>query len=252
MCDPIEVEVFRVGDYGPRGSFDEAALDRIAAAYDPARHDAPVTLDHAQSGPAYGWVASLRRRGGVLLATLRDVPETLREAIRGGAYRKRSIELYRALPPEGAPYLEAVSFLGAAAPAVKGLADPIFSEGESESFAFENEEEGTTFAESLRTKLRSEGRWLPAWDAIGLLHVFVELGGETRETLAKALRALPPSATLAPQPMTTAEVDVFSETLAGTTASPASLQRHRRAVEWLAANPGCTYRDALLRANATN
>src|SRR5690606_32066987 len=50
----LELEIFRAGDYGPRGRWSEADLDRLAAGYDPALHEAPVTLDHAQTGPALG------------------------------------------------------------------------------------------------------------------------------------------------------------------------------------------------------
>ena len=56
MCmthvNEIELEVFRVGDYGDKGAFSEDDLDRIAADYDPAVHEAPVTIDHQQAGTA--------------------------------------------------------------------------------------------------------------------------------------------------------------------------------------------------------
>nr|HPK04223.1 hypothetical protein [Candidatus Sumerlaeota bacterium] len=125
MHDQLELEVFRAGDYGAKGVWDEAALERLAADYDPALHEAPVTLDHAQAGPALGWVASVRRVGDRLIARLRGLNRRLLELIRRGAFRKRSIELYTALRETGRPYLRAVSFLGAAAPEVKGLTDPL-------------------------------------------------------------------------------------------------------------------------------
>lgn len=125
MNDNLEVEVFRAGDYGEKGRWDEACLDRIAADYDPALHEAPVTLDHARSGPALGWVAALRRVGDRLVARLRGVSLKLLELLRQGAFKKRSVELYPALRETGRPYLRALSFLGAAVPEVKGLADPL-------------------------------------------------------------------------------------------------------------------------------
>ncbi len=120
--DVVEVEIFRAGRY-PQGEFSEADLEELAAAYDPAVHEAPVTLDHAASGPALGWVASLHRAGDRLVARLRGVSEQLRELVRSGAYRKRSAEIYTNFEGRGKKYLRAVTFLGAGVPEVKGLAD---------------------------------------------------------------------------------------------------------------------------------
>jgi hypothetical protein len=118
----LQIEIFRAGSY-PQGEFTEADLDQIAAAYDPAIHEAPVTLDHARSGPALGWVASLQRVGDRLLATLRSVSSSLRELVSSGAYRKRSAEIYLDFAGTGKKYLRAVTFLGAGVPEVKGLAE---------------------------------------------------------------------------------------------------------------------------------
>src|SRR5688572_1450765 len=111
MQDKLGIEVFRAGDYGPKGVWDEKALDGIAADYDPATHEAPVTLDHAQTGPALGWVEAVRRVGDKLIARLRGVNLKLLELIRAGAFKKRSVEIYPALRETKRPYLRAVSFL---------------------------------------------------------------------------------------------------------------------------------------------
>lgn len=126
----LDLEVFRAGDYGERGRWTEETLDTMARDYDAALHEAPVTVDHATSGPALGWVAGLRRVGSVLVARLRDLDPAFAELLRRGAYKKRSVELYPALRETGRPYLRAVSFLGACPPAVKGLADIVFAEGD--------------------------------------------------------------------------------------------------------------------------
>jgi hypothetical protein len=123
----IDVEIFKVGRY-PQGEVTEADLEEMAAAYDPAVHEAPVTLDHARCGPALGWVAGLKRVGDRLVATLRGVSERLRELVRSGAYRKRSAEIYLDFNGGGRKYLRAVTFLGAGVPEVKGLADVQFDE----------------------------------------------------------------------------------------------------------------------------
>lgn len=105
----------------------EAELDEIVASYDPAVLEAPVKLDHqTQGGPAFGWVARIERQGSKLIAWLRDVAAELREAVRAGRYRNRSVELYKPGNDEpsfkGKPYLRALAFLGADVPASKGLA----------------------------------------------------------------------------------------------------------------------------------
>ncbi len=148
MMHRLEVEVFRAGDYGAKGRWGEEDLDRIAGDYDPALHEAPVTLDHAQRGPALGWVEAIRRVGDRLVARLRLGSDRLLELIRSGAFRKRSVEIYPALRETGRPYLRAVSFLGAAAPEVKGLADPLPAAGAAALFA-EGETPHETFDEEL-------------------------------------------------------------------------------------------------------
>ena len=135
MNHDLELEVFRSGDYGPRGRWSDDALDQLAEDYAAERHEAPVTLDHAQTGPALGWVAGVRRSGDRLLVRLKDLNDGLIELLRDGAFKKRSVEIYNRLPETGRPYLKAVSFLGAGAPAVKGLRDVLFTdEGRTTEF----------------------------------------------------------------------------------------------------------------------
>ena len=128
MNTELELEVFRAGDYGAKGQWSEEMLDQMAEEYQAGRHEAPVTLDHAQTGPALGWVSGLKRAGDRLIARLRNLNGDLVELLRSGAFKKRSVEIYHALPETGKPYLKAVSFLGAGAPTVKGLRDAIFSD----------------------------------------------------------------------------------------------------------------------------
>ena len=118
MTRELEVEVFRAGEYGAKGAYSVDDLEAIARDYEPKTHDAPVTLDHEQTGPAFGWVQSLRRNGDRLLARLHSLSEDLVDLIEKGAYKKRSIELYREFPKTGRPYLRAVTFLGACSPEV--------------------------------------------------------------------------------------------------------------------------------------
>ncbi|MEI8390079.1 MAG: hypothetical protein WCG23_09370 [bacterium] len=128
-------EVFKAGNY-PQGTFSQNDVELLASNYDPKFCEAPVTLDHEQKGPAYGWVSGLKSENGKLKASFRDVADELKDFVQAGKYKKISVEIYRELEGKK-PYLKAVSFLGAAIPQIKGM-DPVeFKEGESEIYIFE-------------------------------------------------------------------------------------------------------------------
>lgn len=132
-------EVFKAGKY-PQGVFSSQDVEALADNYDPKFCEAPITLDHEQKGPAFGWVSGLKSENGKLKASFRDIADELKDYVQSGKYRKVSVEIYRELDGKK-PYLKAVSFLGAAIPQVKGM-DPVeFKEGESEIYIFEMEEE---------------------------------------------------------------------------------------------------------------
>jgi len=135
MC--TGVEIFRTGDHvsaeGHRKTYTEADLDRIAA-YDRERHEAPVVIGHpASNAPAYGWVSRVYRDGQALKADFADLDPAFVELIHAGRFKKRSISLY----PDGT--LRHVGFLGATPPAVKGLKDVTFAEGDATTFDFETD-----------------------------------------------------------------------------------------------------------------
>lgn len=129
------VEVFRAGSHvdskGQPHVFTEADLDRIAASYDPATHEAPAVIGHPKdNAPAYGWVEKVWRDGPVLKADFTDVAPEFADLVSNKRFKKRSISLY----PDGT--LRHVGFLGAVPPAVKGLKDVSFAEGEATTFEF--------------------------------------------------------------------------------------------------------------------
>ena len=130
-------EVFKAGNY-PQGKFTKAEVEELAKNYDPSFCEAPITLDHEQKGPAYGWVENLKAEGGVLKATFKDLSDDLKEFVNQGKYKKISIEIYRELEGKK-PYLKAVSFLGASIPQVKGMKAVEFKDGESDTYIFETE-----------------------------------------------------------------------------------------------------------------
>ena len=101
----------------------------MAAAYNPAIRQAPLTIGHPKDNlPAYGWVKGLLMNAARRLAMdTTQVQPQFAEMSNSGAFKKRSASFY----PPGHPnnptpdkwYLRHVAFLGAQQPAVSGLAD---------------------------------------------------------------------------------------------------------------------------------
>lgn len=128
--------IFRVGRHTARNGeihdYPEQALLDLVAGYDGKTDAAPIVVGHPEThSPAYGWIAELRMKDGVLQARARDVQEPFLEAVRTGAYRKISIALKRL--EDGALRLLHVGFLGGSAPAIKGLGEVSWSEEEINS-----------------------------------------------------------------------------------------------------------------------
>lgn len=268
----VEMEIFRTGNYGPKGSYTEADLDRMAADYRPDLLEAPLTFDHAQTGPAFGWVQRLRRDGDRLWAVMKGVPESVIALMKSGAYKRRSVELFHALPQTGRPYLRAVSLLGAATPEVKGLRNVCFSTdaaattttlelASADNAADANPGEPaagvSTFGavssrlQEMFTELRSEGFCLPDNDAQNLLALFSEApaapfshpGIQCLERLLKqSLVRAPLGAQGSPAVSGTYTAAAFSERC-----DPQSVSLHRSALQMMEGESGLSYRDALLR-----
>ncbi|MBV6421203.1 MAG: hypothetical protein DAHOPDDO_02477 [Ignavibacteriaceae bacterium] len=136
-------EIFKVGthtsDKGISKDYTLDDLNFIASTYNPSEDEAPIVIGHpADNDPAFGWVSSLSvSDDGRLIANAPDDklhPDFL-TALKDGRYKKRSISL----TPEGK--LRHVGFLGAAKPAVKGLADIQFSSPSSVVYEFEVDKE---------------------------------------------------------------------------------------------------------------
>jgi hypothetical protein len=137
------LEIFRAGTHtasdGTRYTFSEADVAACAEAYSPALHEAPIVVGHPkENAPAYGWVASLGVTKGVLKAVPQQVDPQFAEMVSKGRFKKISASFYSpdhsANPKPGVWYLRHVGFLGAQPPAVKGLKDAAFAEGEGPEF----------------------------------------------------------------------------------------------------------------------
>ena len=121
--------VFRTGTHrdseGNERTWTNADLDHMVSAYDPARHEAPVVIGHPKdNSPAFGWVRRLERENDTLYADADLFPE-FDEMVKEGLFKKRSISLYE----DGT--LRHIGFLGAQPPAIKGLPDIRFGDGEA-------------------------------------------------------------------------------------------------------------------------
>ena len=145
MNAPKPLQIFRPGRHtasnGVTLDFSESDLQAMVAAYDPAKYEAPLVVGHPKTdAPAYGWVKSLTLSGGVLSALPGQVDPVFSEMVTAGRFKKISAAIYTpnspGNPAPGGYYLKHVGFLGAAAPAVKGLRDAEFAEDEEGVFEF--------------------------------------------------------------------------------------------------------------------
>lgn len=137
---PDSIQCFKPGRHlalsGDTVEFAESDLAATAGAYNPALHEAPLVVGHPSTdGPAYGWVGALAHQGGALEALPRQVNPQFAELVNAGAYKKVSAAFWApdapGNPVPGVFYLRHVGFLGAAAPAVKGLRSPQFAADET-------------------------------------------------------------------------------------------------------------------------
>ncbi len=143
-----KIEIFKVGSWtsaeGQTIRFTERDLQRTAAVYDPSKFDAPLVLGHPKTDdPAYGWVKRLTYAAGKLFAEIDDLEPAFSEAVSKKRYKKISASFYAPAHPgnpvPGTYYLRHVGFLGAAAPAVKGLKPVSFAAAASLTFDFAEE-----------------------------------------------------------------------------------------------------------------
>lgn len=136
---PRLIEIMRTGRqtdaHGRVVDFTAGDLKAIADAYDPKLAPAPVVVGHPKmDAPAYGWLKRLVAEGDSLFAEEEDVAPEFDEMRRARRFRNRSASFYLAgspgNPKPGGMYIKHVGWLGAAAPAVKGLKQVAFAEEE--------------------------------------------------------------------------------------------------------------------------
>ena len=118
-------DVFRCGTHldhsGKWRTFSEADIDKAIASYQ--SDSAPIVVGHPTlNAPAFGWIQQFRRQGPTLQARCSRVADEFADLVKRGLYKNRSISFNS----DGT--FRHVGFLGAAAPAVKGLEDIQFAD----------------------------------------------------------------------------------------------------------------------------
>lgn len=132
------LHIFRAGTHidaasGKPVTLTAADITASAAAYDPAKHEAPIVIGHPDdTAPAYGWAKSLMANGDNLNAEPQQVNPAFAELFNAGSYKKISSSFYAPdaanNPVPGVWYLRHIGVLGAVPPAVKGLQQASFSD----------------------------------------------------------------------------------------------------------------------------
>jgi hypothetical protein len=148
------IHIFRAGSHvamsGQALEFSESDLAASAAAYDPAKHEAPITVGHpTHDAPAYGWVRSVSAGADGLTADPAQVDPAFAEMVTAGRFKKVSASFFapgaKANPVPGVWYLRHVGFLGAQPPAVKGLRQAEFAEAAEDVVTVEFGEAGAFY-----------------------------------------------------------------------------------------------------------
>jgi len=122
---------------GQKVTITAADLVASAKAYNPELHEAPLVVGHPEGkAPAYGWIESCAVNGDDFFVSPRQVNPDFAEMHNSGAFKKRSMSFYHPdnslNPAPGVWYPRHLGFLGAQAPAIKGLKGFEFEEAESD------------------------------------------------------------------------------------------------------------------------
>ena len=191
---PEWIAILKTGSFrdsgGKEHNFTAARLDELVKKYDPSFHEAPEVIGHPKTNaPAFGWVRGLKREGDILFYEPKDRVAEFQEMLDKHMFKKRSV---RISPKVG---LVHVGWLGAQPPAVKGLPDVAFAEGD-DSVTFEFSDRRMSVVGRMFRRLRefiiekhdteTADRYINEWDIEELsaepqeITNFSEKGGETQ------------------------------------------------------------------------
>jgi hypothetical protein len=219
------IRIMKAGKFKPvKGDeieFSDAILQEIAANYDATKHQAPLVIGHPKDAdPAYGWVKGVSFSDGFLVADPDQVDPSFADMVEAGKFKFVSASLYAPTTPNnptpGKWNLRHVGFLGAKAPAVKGLGAVSFGDDDADVVTLEFAEQYAngwdlrTIGRALRGIknyfIAKEGqeeadRILPEWD-------IEQIAASGAEKTAAPAFSDPPAPTPEPEPQPAAD---FSE-----------------------------------------
>lgn len=156
------VDIARVGNWrsmnGANTQFTESNIDGLIANYDESERRIPLVFGHPKTEhPAYGWVSALRRVNEVLQAKFRQVHDDVVKLVEDGHFKNISISMSKDFE------LRHVGLLGAAQPAIPGLKEVSFANGDDElCIAFAAPDNESRVAE-LREELQAARAQLKAF-----------------------------------------------------------------------------------------
>jgi len=138
-------EIFRVGDYGPKGKWTREMLAQAVTNFKAGVWKPPAVLGHPEDdSPAMAWVEELQLDGDVLKARFGQVQPELSAHVQSGRFPNRSAAFYLN-PQNNGPVLRHVGFLGAMPPEVKGLAPLRFSDSNFVAIEFKMGKENSMY-----------------------------------------------------------------------------------------------------------
>lgn len=139
------LDIFKPGKHtdmsGRIINFSAADLQATAQAYNPDIYEAPLVVGHPKTDdPAYGYAKALSFADDHLHAEPHQVDTQFAELVNTGRFKRLSASFYLPDAPNnpvpGVYYLRHIGFLGAQAPAVKGLKAASFADDEQGVICF--------------------------------------------------------------------------------------------------------------------
>lgn len=122
--DKVFTTGWHIDSSGHKKLWTQNDLDRIVSSFNPAFHEPPLVIGHpSDNAPAFGWVAGIKREGNDLYLKYKDVAAEFKDWATKKLFKKKSIAVY----PDGS--LRHIGYLGAMPPAIKGLPDFAFNDG---------------------------------------------------------------------------------------------------------------------------
>lgn len=120
-------------------------LDKICYQFENVHSVVPICVGHPKTNsPAYGWIKEVKRIGDNLYCSFKEVQDEFKTALNKGLFKNRSISLDKDFN------IRHLAFLGAQAPAIKGLEEFCYQDFDSYEFTdFQDLKERTEKMENV-------------------------------------------------------------------------------------------------------